>query len=301
MSTENTNVDAQKDDVLGFDELFAQAVASDGTEDTEDAGTTDDGGNNVDTGDTDVSGDAAPAKQDSQENVDQIDYRALYEQEQQRVRSWDGRLSAKDREIRALQEELERIKQSAQKNETADDGEEDESVKAFLEEFPELAAPIQKMIEKVAKKHGKSVAEEITSKVEGRLAPIAQTVQETTVQKHLSTIRATHEDFEQIVQSGDLQEWIKSQPRYMQPALQEVYERGYAEDVVDLLSQYKQARGITSGSSGSTSQVTQPNTNNTAKRPPAAVKSRHSAPPARAEKIAEDDFDAAWQAALRSK
>jgi hypothetical protein len=280
--------------VGSFDDFFAEATAP--VDDAVVEPVTDD----FEKVDEVIEADVAPVV-DSPIIQPDDDYKTKYEQELQRTKSWDGRLSAKDREVNALKEELERVRLLAQAKADADpnDDTDDASVTAFLEEFPELAAPIQKMIEKVTRQHGKKVADDITSNVDRRLAPIAQTVQETTVAKHVSTIRAAHNDFEALVQGEDLQTWINEQPKYMQPALRDVYERGYAEDVVDMLTQYKDSRGLTSqvADHKANSPTPQPIVK---KQPTAAVKSRHSTPPTTPRgQIAEDDFDGAWAAAMK--
>lgn len=291
-------IDEQNDTVGSFDDFFAEAIAT-----TEDDGALDTT-NKPDESDEQVAdATVVTPSQDSQPDqgdpvTDTEDYKAKYEQELQRTKSWDGRLSAKDREVAALRDELARAKEAAAKVGGSDDAD-DASVTAFLEEFPELATPIQKMIEKVTKKHGQAVADDMIAKVDRRIAPLAETMQETTVEKHLSTIRAAHSDFETIVKGDDLQTWIGEQPKYMQPSLREVYERGYAEDVVDMLTQYKTARNIGAVDAGPGSQVVEQK--DQVKRPSAAVKSRHTAPPVNRAKVAADDFDGGWAEAMMSK
>lgn len=293
-------IDEKNDDTVGsFDDFFAEAIAT-----TEDDGALDTANKPNESDEQVADTTVVTPSQDSNDQgalaADTEDYKAKYEQELQRTKSWDGRLSAKDREVAALRDELARTKQeqAAAKAEGADDAD-DASVTAFLEEFPELATPIQKMIERVTKRHGQAVADDMIAKVDRRIAPLAETMQETTVEKHLSTIRAAHSDFEAIVKGDDLQTWITEQPKYMQPSLREVYERGYAEDVVDMLTQYKTARNIGAVDAGPDGQVVEQK--DTARRPSAAVRSRHTAPPVNRAKVAADDFDGGWAEAMMSK
>lgn len=284
-----TGDDGQEQQVKSFDDFFEEAIASE----------------------QEVA-DEAPAQEQepTQQSVSEAqpetqageqpqDYKSLYEKEVQRTKSWDGRLSAKDRELQELRHQMtameQRINAAAQTQQTQEQSDElDESVKGFLEEFPELAKPIQKMIDKAAARYGRTVADDVTQRFEQRLEstlkPIATTVQETSVERHLNTIKSAHNDFEDIVRSGALQEWIGTQPRYMIPALQAVYDRGQAQDVVDLIGQYKSA----------TQKQATPQQDTQQRKPAAAVRSRqHQAPLNRQDKIPEDDFDAAWAAALR--
>lgn len=288
-----------------FEDFFAEAI-NEGSAETpdEDGGVgnevVDEHSDDDVQSDTNVNTSEAPNTADSQTqdigNGDATDYRSLYEQERQRTKSWEGRLSARDRENNALKEELEKYRKLVQQKEDEDDSKEDETVKAFLEEFPELAAPIQKLIEKATRKTSKTVVSDIESRVQEHIAPIATTVQEVTLEKHLNTIRTAHNDFDEIVKSGDVQKWIDEQPEFMKPSLQRVYEQGYATEVVELLSQYKRGRNISLGPNGQVIEQKQPVT----RRPAAAVKSRPSAPQTKQDKIDPDDFDSAWEAALRS-
>lgn len=282
-----TGDDGQEQQVKSFDDFFEEAIAVE----QQDDGDVEEVSTQPDTAST---GDTQPAEQQPEQ-----DYKSLYEKEVQRTKSWDGRLSAKDRELQELRHQMtameQRINAAAQTQQTQEQSDElDESVKGFLEEFPELAKPIQKMIDKAAARYGRTVADDVTQRFEQRLEstlkPIATTVQETSVERHLNTIKSAHNDFEDIVRSGALQEWIGTQPRYMIPALQAVYDRGQAQDVVDLIGQYKSA----------TQKQATPQQDTQQRKPAAAVRSRqHQAPLNRQDKIPEDDFDAAWAAALR--
>lgn len=299
-----------KKEVGTFDDFFAEAISADVNDDHagDNANEVNADEGEVQTNDAQNDGGAVAPEKESQEGDantgGEEDYRTLYEQERQRTKSWEGRLSARDRENNTLKEELEKYKRLVTQKDNEDDSKEDETVKAFLEEFPELAAPIQKLIDKATRKTSKTVVDDIESRVQERIAPIASTVQEVTIEKHLNTIRSAHNDFDALIKSGEVQRWIEEQPEFMKAPLMRVYEQGYANEVVDLLSRYKKDRNI---SSGPNRQVTEHDDNNneqkttTTRRPAPAVKSRHSAPPTRQEKIAEDDFEGAWAAALRMK
>ncbi len=54
-----------------------------------------------------------------------------------------------------------------------------------------------------------------------------------------------HGDFETYRDDGSLLKWIESKPRYLQPALKQTYEKGTAQDVVDLFTDFKRDSNIT--------------------------------------------------------
>jgi hypothetical protein len=61
---------------------------------------------------------------------------------------------------------------------------------------------------------------------------------------HFSTIANVHEDFEAYVDNGSLLKWIEGKPKYLQPGLLNVYEKGTPQDVIDMITDFKNDSGI---------------------------------------------------------
>jgi len=305
-----------------FDDLFAEAnglsASADsgddivGVEGTTDGTTNGSAPDNTNDGQDSGQNDGDSQVGDSDPNSNQAgteDYKVLYEKEVQRTSSWNGRLSAKDREIRALQQQIAdltaKVETASKVTATKQEGEEaDEAVSEFLKEFPELAGPIQKMIEKATKQRTDEVVSSLTERFNKTISPIAETVQETALERHNRIITTAHSDFNDIVQSGELQKWIEEQPAFIQPAMQRVYQQGYAQEVVDLITQYKKETGKLNtntrenGADTTASDSQRPNGQAVRQKPAPAVRSKSSGPHTHTPKIEADDFEGAWKAAL---
>ncbi|MBZ0158402.1 MAG: hypothetical protein K8I29_19565 [Alphaproteobacteria bacterium] len=118
----------------------------------------------------------------------------------------------------------------------------DEEFRAFREEFPEVAD----FVAKALKLHNAL----LTRQLEGVLSavrPIHEAHQQSAAERHFQVIREAHPDFEQFVNaekgSGELIDWIESLPAYKKSVYRAVVENGSTADVVDLLSDFKQAKG----------------------------------------------------------
>jgi len=64
-------------------------------------------------------------------------------------------------------------------------------------------------------------------------------------EEHFSAIKGTHSDYEAHVESGALREWIETKPNYLKKGMVEIYDNGSAEDIVDLLTDFKLENNIT--------------------------------------------------------
>jgi len=290
---------------LNFDDLFREALIEDGVAvpdkfeaDPDDAGET-----VLTVDDVDVTGDEKDQAKDGAEsnNVDDADtdYKALYEQEKHKTASWDGRLKAKDRENEAIKAEAMALKRQVEaaaqtKDQQAID-DADESVSTFLSEFPELAEPIRKMIDSAVK----STRREIRAEVDRDVTPLRQTLTETTAERHFATIREAHDDFDAVVEAGELKGWIDTQPSFIRRAYEQVYNGGTATEVVELMDQFRVANPRGSGVEN-VEGVAASNGKATKHKPTQAVRSRSSGLPTTRKRIEPDDFDGAWAAAIAS-
>lgn len=93
------------------------------------------------------------------------------------------------------------------------------------------------------------IDERVSAQVEARVAkalePMQLKEQESAADAHMRTIYEAHQDADSIVESGEFNSWKAQQPSYMQAALDGVLQQGTAEQVVELLNNYKQATNST--------------------------------------------------------
>lgn len=93
------------------------------------------------------------------------------------------------------------------------------------------------------------IDERVQAQVEARVAkalePMQQKEQESAAEAHMRTIYEAHQDADSVVESGEFEAWKASQPSYAQAAVDAVLAQGTAEQVVELLNNYKQSTNST--------------------------------------------------------
>lgn len=72
-----------------------------------------------------------------------------------------------------------------------------------------------------------------------KIAPLEQKQAYDAYQEHINAITSVHPDAQSIVNSNEFVDWVKTQPSYIQPSIVAVVEQGSAEQVNELLSNYK--------------------------------------------------------------
>ena len=109
-----------------------------------------------------------------------------------------------------------------------------------------MAAGIDKHVNnRVAAEVNAKVAAAVKTAVDEALAPLRAKEQVASADAHVSAVLAAHPDAGSIAQSVELDNWIKAQPSYLQPAMRQVQEGGTTEQVIELISNFKAATGAT--------------------------------------------------------
>ena len=117
---------------------------------------------------------------------------------------------------------------------SADGGEEEQALNEAMEEYPHLMRAVSTLVKKTQA--------ETESRIRADYAPVAKTVETDARERHFSAIRSAHSDFDVVVR--DLPAWVEQQPAYLQPGYKAVLSGGTAEDVIDLVSRFKEAKGL---------------------------------------------------------
>lgn len=91
---------------------------------------------------------------------------------------------------------------------------------------------------------------EIESAVAAALAPILGAQQTSAEDMHFKAIETAHPDVESVVQSVAMNEWIGKQPSFVQAQYKAVIDGGTAEQVIELLDNFKAATGKTEHAPG---------------------------------------------------
>lgn len=89
------------------------------------------------------------------------------------------------------------------------------------------------------------------AELEAKLNPTIETVQtvknqydQDTVERHFSTIRSAHPDYEDYITDGSIKKWIDSKPAYLQRGMLEAYNQGSAPEVIELFADFKRENNI---------------------------------------------------------
>lgn len=85
------------------------------------------------------------------------------------------------------------------------------------------------------------VQAQVDARVAKALEPMQAREQESAEAAHYRTIYEAHQDIDSILESGEFDAWKGAQPTYVQAALDGVLTQGTAEQVVELLNNYKQS------------------------------------------------------------
>ena len=129
-----------------------------------------------------------------------------------------------------------------------------EAVKEFFETFPDMAEAVSQMIEEKTSAATKSFEETLNN----RVIPIQQHLEQNATQAFINKVLAVHPDALQIANSPALRAWSETLDPVMQYGVKTVMQYGNADDVIALLTQFKNATSTPASSSlngnGSTTQ-----------------------------------------------
>lgn len=79
----------------------------------------------------------------------------------------------------------------------------------------------------------------VDEKLAQALAPLNQKQQIDEVQQHFSAIMSAHPDVESVAESQEFADWIDKQPSYTKQAIDAVLQQGTAQQVIEVLNQFK--------------------------------------------------------------
>jgi len=244
-----------------------------------------------------------PAPQDTPSQADQsdskADYKSLYLAELQKSKSWDGRIRKANERAEAaerlLSEANSRIAnmENQQKDKTSKvlpDGSADEgdTLASFYDEFPDLKRPLELMI----KKEAAQILEQKYGHIQSTVDTLKEDSAQSAKERHYKAITEAHSDWRELVSSGKLNEWIGTQPSYVQESLDRVKVKGNAQEVIEMFDSFKQSP-IYKPKPKQESKQSAPNQNKI--KSLMAVEGSSGGPPKA--KPAADDFDAAWKEA----
>jgi hypothetical protein len=235
MSEENVQGSSTKEVVEGFEDSFNAAV-SDTPQDNVETVVNTLQETPVSQTTTDAAEESVVETETKVETPEQ-DYRALYEKEIQRNKSWEGRISAAERRAAELQAKLQQTNVAPPVQASAPVVDlSDPLIKGFVEEMGE---DFIKPLDAYIKRQINAAIQPIVEKV-----PVIEqsvtTIGEDRVKDHYDQIFEAHNDVEEIVKSGALNAYIDSLPYSEAVTRKKIIDGGSTKQVISLLNEYKE-------------------------------------------------------------
>lgn len=186
---------------------------------------------------------------------DETDYKALYEKELQRTKSWEGRLSASEQRNKELATRLTEIETSSTQAKSVSEESlvnvDDPLIKGFIEE---MGDDFIKPLDAYMKRQLKPIIEELIKPVMEKVPEIekkVEAVDEKNSADHFNAILEAHSDVVDLVKKNPetnqsvIDEYIDGLPYREAVKAQEIVLRGKTQDVIKFLTEFKEKTGRT--------------------------------------------------------
>ena len=180
----------------------------------------------------------------AKDGVHTIPFEKLEEARQQ-AQHWARVAAEKDAEIARLAAAVQAPTQPAAE-ETPEPTGEDVTFGDYSDEA------MKKGVQAVAAAEIAKAVAAINAKFEPALAPIKEQAQNAALEAHFKALTDANPDHNEIVTGQPLQDWIEKQPSFVRDQYKVVFERGTADQVIELVSTFKSQSGIGQTAAAST-------------------------------------------------
>ena len=182
--------------------------------------------------------------------------------------------------------------------------EEKADLEHWSKEFPREAKAMEvrlKQLDRVITQRVYNAAQAVLEHVAAMITPAVKGYQETAQERHINTLRAAHADYDAL--APELETWIKTQPAFLQQAMEATYKEGAAKDVVELYTRFKKDTGRDKPALEPKKPAPEPKKSTPSKDDVDALASVDSKRVTPSPKGSADpnDYDAAWKEALAAK
>jgi uncharacterized protein (UPF0147 family) len=159
---------------------------------------------------------------------------------------WENERKALTEQLEELKKKPEVKKEDALQNlyESLTD-EQKASLKEYDEEF-DVVSKMEGMKRDVALRKLRDEMNQFKTEILSQLTPTQDFIKESREERevrlrteHFGTIAAAHPDFESFRDNGQILKWIETKPKYLQSKMVETYKQGTADEIVELLSDFK--------------------------------------------------------------
>lgn len=182
--------------------------------------------------------------------------------------------------------------------------EETKAYEAAKRDFPEITAALElqrKQLDRIITQRVYNAAQAVLEHVARTVTPAVEGYQQTAQERHFSTIKAAHADYEAL--RPEVETWIKAQPAYLRAPLEQTFKQGAAGDVIDLYTRFKKEAGKVTdkpaaapAAPAAPAKPSGPSKEDVAALAP--VSSKRSVPGTKGSADL-NDFDGAWEEALK--
>lgn len=174
------------------------------------------------------------------------DLEAELAKEVQKTKSWNGRITAANKRVKELEDELAKVKADRPTREQLD---REGKIAKFKDDFPEFTEFVDAMQQQIDEK---------TTPAKVEPEPTAADADDQTVDpvdntndndngdeptEHYTTITEAHPDIDEILNTGVLMTWIRKQNKLVQPHLENLFQKGSAEQLIEMVNQFKEQTG----------------------------------------------------------
>ena len=180
----------------------------------------------------------------AKDGVHTIPFEKLEEARQQ-AQHWARVAAEKDAEIARLAAAVQAPTQPAAEETTEPPGDD-----VTFGDYSDEA--MKKGVQAVAAAEIAKAVAAINAKFEPALAPIKEQEQAAAMEAHFKALTDANPDHNEIVTGQPLQDWIEKQPSFVRDQYKVVFERGTADQVIELVSTFKSQSGIGQTASAST-------------------------------------------------
>jgi 2-methylisocitrate lyase-like PEP mutase family enzyme len=98
--------------------------------------------------------------------------------------------------------------------------------------------------------------QELFKHVDGRMAPVEQTVTTAAIEQHVAALHAAHSDYDAVITK--VPAWIKTLPSYAQAGAQAVFDQGTTQEVIALVNDFKKANNMVAPTAPAPAPVARP-------------------------------------------
>ena len=170
------------------------------------------------------------------------------QKETQKTSSWNGRITAANEKVKLLEAEIVELKATNKVKDPkveAQKESDNEVLEKFRKDFPELGDVVDVLQRRVDAATGRQKpAEKKADPGTAKSPDVPPEVNpDTGKTEHMDTITKAHGDLDEMVNSGVLKTWINKQKPFIQSHLETIYLKGNSQQVIEMISQFKESTG----------------------------------------------------------